>query len=100
MSRRVIIIGARLSFVETEPQQKRVLKERPVSSYRPETRWANHEQAESDKKPRAEPVFVETTLDDLWLELKLLSNLEIAGSPRYSFRTSVRRKVEEVEHWI
>lgn len=43
-------------------------------------------------------MFVEKTLDDLWLEKKFLSNLEIAGSPRYSFRTSVRRKIMGVEH--
>ena len=35
---------------------------------------------------------VEKCLDDLWLEVKHLSNLEIAGSPRYSCRTSARVK--------
>ncbi|CAI2177336.1 18030_t:CDS:2 [Funneliformis geosporum] len=47
---------------------------------------------------RAEPVLVEMISDDLWLELKLLSNLEIAGSPRYSCRTSARVKIVGVEH--
>jgi hypothetical protein len=35
-------------------------------------------------------VDVEMFLDDLWLGVKSLSNLEIAGSPRYSCRTSAR----------
>ena len=36
-------------------------------------------------------MFVERNLDDLWLGVKSLSNLEIAGSPRNSYRTSVRK---------
>ena len=47
---------------------------------------------------RAEPVLVEMISDDLWLELKLQPNLEIAGSPRYSCRTSARVKNSGVEH--
>jgi len=47
---------------------------------------------------RTEPVNVEMFLDDLWLGVKSLSNLEIAGSPRYSCRTSARIKVVGVEH--
>lgn len=43
-------------------------------------------------------MFVEKTTDDLWLEVKFQSNLEIAGSPRYSFRTSVEISKLEVEH--
>ena len=35
---------------------------------------------------------VEMFLDDLWLGVKSLSNLEIAGSPRYSCKTSARIK--------
>ena len=35
---------------------------------------------------------VEMFLDDLWLGAKNQSNLEIAGSPRYSCRTSARVK--------
>jgi hypothetical protein len=38
---------------------------------------------------RAEPVVVEKTLDELWIGVKSQSNLEIAGSPRNSLRTSV-----------
>ena len=45
-------------------------------------------------------MFVEKTLDDLWLAVKFQSNLEIAGSPRYSFKTSVERSAMEVELWI
>jgi hypothetical protein len=37
-------------------------------------------------------VHVEMCLDDLWLEAKHQSNLEIAGSPRYSCETSVQIK--------
>jgi hypothetical protein len=37
-------------------------------------------------------VTVEMFLDDLWLGVKSLSNLEIAGSPRYSCKVSVRIK--------
>ena len=40
---------------------------------------------------RPEPVVVEKTLDELWIGVKSQSNLEIAGSPRNSFRTSVVR---------
>ena len=43
-------------------------------------------------------MFVEMTSDDLWLELKLQSNLEIAGSPRYSCKASARVKIVGVEH--
>jgi hypothetical protein len=38
-------------------------------------------------------VSVETSLDDLWLAVKFQSKLVIAGSRRYSFRTSVRFNV-------
>ena len=43
-------------------------------------------------------MFVEMTLDDLWLEVKFLSNLEIAGSPRNSCETSARKSTVGVEH--
>ena len=39
---------------------------------------------------RTEPTFVETPADDLWIGEKFQSSWEIAGSPRNSFRTSVR----------
>ena len=35
---------------------------------------------------------VEKGLDDLWIGVKFQSNTEIAGSPRNSFRASVREK--------
>ena len=38
---------------------------------------------------RSERTFVAMTGDDLWLAVKFQSNLEIAGSPRNSFRASV-----------
>ena len=38
--------------------------------------------------------------DDLWLEVICQTNLEIACSPRNSFRASVTRSVPEVEHWM
>ena len=41
---------------------------------------------------RTEPTFVETPADDLWLVVKFQSNSVIAGSPRNSFRTSVRNE--------
>ena len=40
-------------------------------------------------KWRTEPTNVEKFGDDLWVEVKFQSNLEIAGSPRNSFRASV-----------
>ena len=41
------------------------------------------------KKWRTEPTFVAMTGDEVWLAVKFQTNLEIAGSPRNSFRTSV-----------
>lgn len=38
---------------------------------------------------RPEPVDVVKSLDDLWIVVKFQSNLDIAGSPRNSFRASV-----------
>ncbi len=35
-------------------------------------------------------MYVVKCLDDLWIEVKFQSNLDIAGSPRNSFRASVR----------
>jgi hypothetical protein len=43
-------------------------------------------------------VYVEKCSDELWLGVKGQTNSEIAGSPRNSFRASVRRLVAEVEH--
>ena len=51
---------------------------------RPETRRSIHEQVEGEVK------FVETPADDLWIGEKFQSSWEIAGSPRNSFRASVR----------
>jgi len=41
---------------------------------------------------------VEKGWDDLWIAEKFQSNPEIAGSPRNSFRASLKRKDTEVEH--
>jgi len=45
-------------------------------------------------------VYVAKCSDELWVEVKCQTNLEIAGSPRNSFRASVARSVPEVEHWL
>ena len=39
---------------------------------------------------RSEPTFVETPADELWLVVKFQSSRVIAGSPRNSFRASLR----------
>ena len=39
-------------------------------------------------------------MDDLWLAEKFQSNLEIAGSPRNSFRASVTNYLSGVELWL
>ena len=44
---------------------------------------------------RPEPVNVEKFSDEVWIGVKCQSNAEIAGSPRNSFRASVRRKIYE-----
>ncbi len=41
---------------------------------------------------------VEKGWDDLWIAVKCQSNPEIAGSPRNSFRASLKSKEAEVEH--
>ncbi len=41
---------------------------------------------------------VEKGLDELWIGVKFQSNAEIAGSPRNSFRASVKERLPEVEH--
>ena len=41
---------------------------------------------------------VEKGLDELWRGVKFQSNAEIAGSPRNSFRASVKERLPEVEH--
>ena len=42
---------------------------------------------------RTEPTSVEKGADDLWIAEKFQSNLDIAGSPRNSFRASLEKKV-------
>ena len=39
-------------------------------------------------------------MDELWLGVKGQSNLEIAGSPRNSFRASLVISLPEVEHCL
>ena len=41
---------------------------------------------------------VEKVWDELWMAEKFQSNSEIAGSPRNSFRASLKRRETEVEH--
>ena len=43
---------------------------------------------------------VENGSDELWVEVKCQSNLEIAGSPRNVFRYSLCFWLQEVEHWM
>ena len=47
---------------------------------------------------RAEPFTIAKVTDELWVEVKCQTNLEIAGSPRNSSRASVGGYVVEVEH--
>ena len=47
---------------------------------------------------RPEPTHVEKCGDEVWVAEKFQSNLEIAGSPRNSFRASLSVRVLEVEH--
>ena len=47
---------------------------------------------------KAELFTVAKVRDELWVEVKCQTNLEIAGSPRNSFRASVGVRVVEVEH--
>ena len=41
---------------------------------------------------------VEKLLDEMWVGVKFQSNVEIAGSPRNSFRASLMERVQAVEH--
>ena len=41
---------------------------------------------------------VEKVWDELWVAEKFQSNSEIAGSPRNSFRASLKKSLAEVEH--
>ena len=42
---------------------------------------------------------VEKLLDEMWVGVKCQSNVEIAGSPRNSFRASLKRiTIKTVEH--
>ena len=47
---------------------------------------------------RPEPTSVEKLGDELGVGVKCQSNTEIAGSPRNSFRASVKGRDTEVEH--
>jgi hypothetical protein len=47
---------------------------------------------------RSEPTNVKKLVDDLWVGVKSQSNPEIAGSPRNSFRASLKGRLSEVEH--
>ena len=41
---------------------------------------------------------VEKFWDEMWVGVKCQSNVEIAGSPRNSFRASLKERVQAVEH--
>ena len=41
---------------------------------------------------------VEKGWDDVWIAVKFQSNSEIAGSPRNSFRASLKERYAGVEH--
>jgi len=45
-------------------------------------------------------VSVENGWDELWVGVKSQPSLAIAGSPRNSFRASLRGSATEVEHWM
>ena len=45
-----------------------------------------------------EPGEVKNSLDEVWIGVKGQSNLEIAGSPRNSFRASLMIIKQGVEH--
>jgi len=47
---------------------------------------------------RPEPTDVEKSGDELWIAVKCQSNPEIAGSPRNSFRASLKGSDMGVEH--
>ena len=49
---------------------------------------------------RTEPTSRSTLGDELWIAEKFQSNSAIAGSPRNSFRASVRCWLLGVEHWM
>ena len=87
-----LLYVARLSTEGTEPKGNRVLIGRQVTCYRPETGWSTHGQVEAGVKSRGGPnhVTVEKVWDELWMAEKFQSNSEIAGSPRNSFRASLR----------
>ena len=80
---------------ETESEQGGL-----VAWCRPETRRSIHEQVEAVVRHRGGPnhTYVEKCGDDLWIGEKFQSSLEIAGSPRNSFRASLDRRYAQVEH--
>ena len=43
-------------------------------------------------------MYVEKCWDEVWVEVKFQTNLEIAGSLRNSFRASLDLTLPEVEH--
>ncbi|KAF1854300.1 hypothetical protein Lal_00007122 [Lupinus albus] len=59
-----------------------------------EVKWKTRSRSESDAGKiawRTEPVNVEKFWDEMWIGVKCQSNVEIAGSPRNSFRASLRK---------
>ena len=79
---------------------KASLNRAQVSNLRPETTviyaWPGRSSGKNEW--RAEPVHVEKCWDELRIGVKCQSNVEIAGSPRNSFRASLRECMQTVEH--
>ena len=91
MNRRVTIFSE-VKGRGLEPKRKRVLIAREVKCRRPEAWRSIHEQDEAAVRRRGGPnhTYVEKCGDDLWIAEKFQSSWAIAGSPRNSFRASVR----------
>ncbi|KAF1855292.1 hypothetical protein Lal_00001547, partial [Lupinus albus] len=62
-------------------------------------KWKTRSRSESDAGKivwRPEPVSVEKLWDELWIGVKCQSNAEIAGSPRNSFRASLKTASDKI----
>ena len=93
--------AARLSNLELRSRRETESEQGGLVAWcRPETRRSIHEQVEAVVRHRGGPnhTYVEKCGDDLWIGEKFQSNLEIAGSPRNSFRASLDRRYAQVEH--
>ena len=91
---------ARLSHWSDAAEGRPSLNRAKVAWCRPETGRSIHEQVEAVVRHRGGPnhVAVEKAWDELWIAEKFQSNSEIAGSPRNSFRASLKVRYTGVEH--